>query len=122
MTFLLGTPLAAVILALGFVADAEARESSCGIAIVAAERQLNRTVDQRAKAGPSARETTFATLGRQPTPATVAGAEKRLEGWAGGVEAAAALTRARRADAHGRAAACRAEVIRARKALRAPPH
>jgi hypothetical protein len=112
--------LAGLTLILLLAVPSPAWAASCRAAIIATEKQLDAVLDRRAKDGPSARETRFARIGRQPTPATIAGAEARLDGWTGGDQAAAALNRARQAQASGRTSKCFAEVRRARAALANP--
>jgi hypothetical protein len=103
-----------------FGVSAPALAESCAGDIDQVQSQVDAALAQHAETAPFAPETSFATLGHQPTPATVARAEAGLEHWAGGDEAVTALTRARDADAAGSASQCLADVQAARRALRTP--
>ena len=81
----------------------------------AIDAKLNAT----AGAGPSARESTAATMNRQPTPQSIAEAEARLgEVPQQQVEAmTAAMARARAADGAGNQSACEQALADVRRAL-----
>ena len=93
---------------------------TCHGAIDHVQSQVDAALAQQADSAPFAPETSFATLGHQPTPATVARAEAGLRHWAGGDEAVAALDRARQADASGNARQCLAELQAAQHAIGSP--
>ncbi len=84
------------------------------------QAQVDAALAQHAETAPFAPESSFATLGHQPTPASVARAEASLHSWAGGDEAVAALDRAREAYASGNTGQCFAELRATRRALEAP--
>ncbi|MFZ0209683.1 MAG: hypothetical protein WAL59_26835 [Roseiarcus sp.] len=90
----------------------------CKADIDAEQAKIDAALDQVAKAGKTGVESTAATESRQPTPASIAAAEKALGEGVSIREAMAALERARRADEHGDMSACHAEVTEARKFLR----
>lgn len=101
-------------------AASPALADTCRGEINAVQSQLDAALAQHAEAGPFAPETSFATLGHQPTPATVARAEASLRHWSGGDEAVAALDRAREAAAEGNIGRCFAELQATRQAIAAP--
>lgn len=85
----------------------EAEAGSCARGIDRMQARLDRALENRAADGPFAPESARAMRSRQPTPATIAAAESRYDGWPAGGRAVAALARARRADAAGDHPACR---------------
>ena len=82
---------------------------------VEVDAKLNAT----AAAGPAARESTAATMNRQPTPESIAAAEARLgEVSPQKIEAVgAAMARAREADRAGNQSACEQALADAQRAL-----
>ena len=81
--------------------------------------RIDAKLDAKAGAGPGARETTAATMHRQPTPGSIAAAEERLgELSAQTAEAAArAMARARAADGAGDKSACERALADAQRAF-----
>jgi|SRR5271170_5294027 hypothetical protein len=79
------------------------------------QAKIDAALDQQAKTGKTGVESTAATDSRQPTPASIAEAEKAL---GEGVSIREALERARKADEQGDMSACHAQVTDARKFLR----
>jgi hypothetical protein len=85
--------------------------------------RMQATIDAKlaanAAAGPAARESTAATMNRQPTPESIAAAEARLgEVSPQKMEAVgAAMARARQADAAGDKSACEQALADAQRAL-----
>lgn len=100
----------------------EAEAGSCTRGISRMQARLDRALENRAAAGPFAPESAFATRSRQPTPATIAAAESRYDGWPAGGRAVAALARARRAEASGDARTCRAALRRVERTIARPGH
>ena len=90
----------------------------CKADIDAEQAKIDAALDQVAKTGKTGVESTAATDSRQPTPASIAAAEKALGEGVSIREAMAALERARKADERGDMSACHAEVTDARKFLR----
>ena len=81
--------------------------------------EIDAKLDAKAAAGPSARESTAATMHRQPTPGSIAGAETRLGDVSSQkVEAvAAAMARAREAYYAGDQSACEQALADVQRAL-----
>jgi hypothetical protein len=71
---------------------------SCRTAINRAQVRLDAKLATHAAAGRVLRETTFATMGHQPSPTTIAQAEAAAGIWAAGRRAQASLERARSAE------------------------
>lgn len=75
---------------------------------------IDAKIQARAAAGPTARETTAATMHRQPTPRSIAAAQTG----GGDMEAAiAAVARARQADSAGDQSACEQALSDAQRAI-----
>jgi hypothetical protein len=89
-------------------AGAAAQAGPCTAEIAQLQRQIKGSARSPA-AEPSARQTVGAQLHHQPTPSAVESAESKAN-----ADAAAALERARRADAAGDAEACHQAVDQAR--------
>lgn len=81
------------------------------------QAEVDAAVAKHAKNAPFAPEGSFATLGHQPTPESVAQAEAGLTQWTGGDVASAALDRARDAVIAGQSGECFAQVRAAREAI-----
>lgn len=96
---------------------APANAASCAVQIDQVQGQLDAALAQHAQTAPFAVESKSATLSRQPTPGSIARSEDKIGAWAGGEKAAAALRRAREAQAAGRSSACFAELRKARRAI-----
>jgi len=91
----------------------------CSQQIDRLQAEMDAKLGALAAAGPSARETTAATMHRQPTPRSIAAAEDRLGDVSPQkVEAVtAAMTRAREADGAGDQKACEQALGEAQRAL-----
>ena len=91
----------------------------CQQDIIQAETALDQRLNSAAAAGGTATESHFATMHRQPTPGTVAGAEERLGDLPPAQVTAANrdLDTARKSDAAGDAAGCQAALDRVRRVL-----
>src|SRR5262245_32032553 len=91
----------------------------CSQGIDAVQAAIDARLEATAATAPSARETTAATMHRQPTPGSVAGAETRLGDLPPQqVEAAkAAMARARDADRAGDQSACEQALADVRRVL-----
>jgi hypothetical protein len=91
----------------------------CSHEIDRVQAEIDAKLEARAAAGPTARESTAATLHRQPTPGSIAAAEARL----GDVPpekvgaVVAAMTRARDADRAGDQSACEQALADVQRAL-----
>src|SRR5262249_22232877 len=72
------------------------------------QARVDARLDALAAAGPAARESTAATMHRQPTPGSIAAAESRLGDMSSSTAEVlkAAMARAREADGAGDKAAC----------------
>jgi hypothetical protein len=90
----------------------------CTAEIDKTQARIDAALDRQAGAGNTAAESTAATAHHQPTPETIAAAEKALGEGASIRDALAALEIARAADAQGDAAGCRAAILSAQKALK----
>jgi hypothetical protein len=106
---------AGIVLLSGLATSANA--ASCAVQIDQVQAKLDAALAQRAKTAPFAVESKSATLSHQPTPGSIARAEDKLEAWAGGDEAVAALGRARDAQAAGNTAACFKALRKAKRAI-----
>ncbi len=95
-----------VILVLSQTVPSKASSHACSAGIDRAQVQLDAVLAKRAAAGPFAKQSTFATLGRQPTPATIASAEAQLGDWQDAPKAVAGMREARDANARGDNRAC----------------
>jgi hypothetical protein len=108
-------------LALGVVAFAFSTASSyggpCSQAIDRAQIQVDAKIAATAKAGKSAPESRAARLHHQPTPASIAAAEAKLNEGSGGEAALAALARAREVDRANDARACNRALAEVRRAI-----
>ena len=90
----------------------------CTAKIAKTQAQIDAALDRKAGAGKSAPESAAATAHHQPTPETIAAAERAL-GEGGSIrKALAALAIGRAADERGDAAGCRAAIANAKKALK----
>ena len=91
----------------------------CSPEIDGVQTEIDARLGAKAAAGPSARESTAATMHRQPTPGSIAAAETRLGDVSSQkVEAvAAAMARARKADHAGDQSACDQALADVRRAL-----
>ena len=87
----------------------------CSPEIERMQAQIDARVQAQAAAGPAARETTAATLHRQPTPRSIAAAEsfsaERIQA------VRAAMTRARQADDAGDRSACEQALADVQRAI-----
>lgn len=102
---------------IGLVAPSFAQSEACEPGIQRLQEQLNSELSRRASAGPFGKESPSATLGHQPTPATLANAEVRLGDWRHATEAVAALQRAKDAQARGDRRRCHAALQTLRELL-----
>ena len=107
---------APIILLLNLANPAAADDCSTGIDRVQA--QLDAVLARRAAAGPTAKQSDFATMRRQPTPETVARAEAEIGSWQGAPKAVAALQNARDARERGDQRRCLEALESARAAIR----
>jgi hypothetical protein len=93
----------------------------CTAEIGKTQAQADAKLHRKALAGPTAKESSIATLHHQPSSETVAEAEKALGEGASLRAALAALKLARAADDKGDAAGCRAALGNAQNALKPRP-
>ncbi len=91
--------------------------SSCGPEIGKVQLQVDARIDAIAKTDPGARESRGALLHHEPTPASMAAAERGLKGDASVKRALAALQKARLAEARGDEKACWRALADARAAI-----
>ncbi|WP_019904219.1 hypothetical protein [Methylobacterium sp. 77] len=103
------------------VSGGAAEAGSCAKGIDRMQARLDRALEARAAAGSFAPESARATRGVQPTPATIAAAESRYDGWPAGRRAVAALKTARRAEAAGKPSTCRTALRTAEREIARPP-
>src|SRR5277367_1657801 len=112
--------LVSILLTLGtaaFLAAPAAAGSSCSAEIHRTRTAVNNALAQHAAATPSAPESNFAKMHRQPTASSVARAEGKFDNWPNGSEAVAALRRARQANKRGDLQGCRDALREARAAI-----
>ena len=98
----------AVLVTIALIGAVAAKAGPCTTEIAQLQRQIRATATAQA-GGPSARQTVGAQLHHQPTPNAVESAESRAS-----ADAAAALDRARQADAAGDAQGCHQAIDQAR--------
>jgi hypothetical protein len=96
-------------------------KSSCSAELHRTRVAVDNALAQHAAAAPFAPESTFAKLGYQPTPSTIARAESKFDNWPNGSQAVAALKRARQANKRGDAQGCLDALREARFAIGANP-
>ncbi len=101
----------------GLFLPTTAYAKSCSAEIDRTQIVVDTALANRAKVSPWAPESTFATMNRQPTPATIAQAENEYGGWINGSKAIKALRNARAAEASGDARTCFSELRAARRAI-----
>jgi hypothetical protein len=94
-----------------------ANAASCGAEIDKVQAQVDARLDAVAGTDPGARESRAALLHHQPTPASIAAAERGLKGQHAVERALAALKRAREANARGYEQACETALAQARAAI-----
>jgi hypothetical protein len=94
-----------------------AQAYSCAAKIDKVQAQVDARIDAIAGRGPEGVETRAARLHHQPTPASIAAAERRLHDNEGTTRALAALVRARKAHAAGQESACEQALAAARAAI-----
>ena len=97
------------------------RAGPCTAKITRLRARVDDAIDAHAGAGPFGREGLRATRSWQPTPKSIAHADKRVSGWKGGLRAIRALQRAREADRSGDAETCQKELLAAKRALKSGP-
>jgi hypothetical protein len=90
----------------------------CTAEIGKTQAQIDAALDRQAGTGKTGSETAAATAHHQPTPETIAAAEKALGEGASIRDALAALAIGRAADDRGDAAGCREAIANAQKALK----
>ncbi|HEY0144798.1 MAG TPA: hypothetical protein VGB93_01305 [Methylovirgula sp.] len=93
------------------------RASSCGAQTDKVQARVDARLDAVAGTDPGARESRAALLHHEPTPASIAAAERGLKGQHGVERALAALKRARKAEARGDIKGCEAALVEARAAI-----
>jgi hypothetical protein len=90
----------------------------CTAEIVKIQAKVDAALDRKAGAGKTGSESVAATAHHQPTPETIAAAERALGEGASIRRALDALATGRVADARGDAEGCRAAIANAHKALK----
>jgi hypothetical protein len=103
--------------AVGLLLPTSVYAKSCSAEIDRTQMVVDAVLAKRAQVSPWAPESTFATMNRQPTPATIAKAENEYGGWASGAKAIKALRNARAAEAAGNSQTCLSELRTARRAI-----
>jgi hypothetical protein len=106
--------LAATALALSIVTS---HAGPCSLEIDRTQGRVDAVIAATAAAGESAGESTAATMHRQPTPSSIAGAEERLGDGARAERALAAMARAREAERAGDSGACQHALEDAQRAI-----
>ena len=81
------------------------------------QARIDAKINAIAAAGPIGRESTAATMHRQPTPGSIAAAEEKLSEGARVEQAVAAMKRARAADAARDMSGCERALEEARRAI-----
>jgi hypothetical protein len=106
--------LAATALALSIVAS---HAGPCSIEIDSMQKRIDAMIAATAAAGPSARESSAATMHRQPTPNSIAAAEEGLGEGARAERALAAIAQARAADSADDKIGCQRALADAQRAI-----
>jgi hypothetical protein len=96
-------------------------KTACSAELRRTSRAVDKALDRYASTAPYAPESTSAKLSHQPTPSTIARAERRFDDWPNGSEAVAAVQRAREANKAGDIAGCLDALRDARMAIGAAP-
>jgi hypothetical protein len=89
----------------------------CSRAIDRMQARVDAMIEAKAAAGPAGRESRGAMLHREPTPASIAAAEKKLGDGTRVERALAAIAHARAADRTGNKRACERALADARRAI-----
>jgi hypothetical protein len=89
----------------------------CSQEIDRMQARVDAMIEAVAAAGREARESTAATMHRQPTPGSIAAAEEKLGEGTRAERAVAAMARARAADGAGDKGACERALADAQRAL-----
>ena len=111
-----------LVLAIATLPVAEAAFAGpCTADIGKTQAQIDAKLHRKALAGPTAKESAVATLHHQPSPESIAAAEKALGEGASIRAAIAAVGDARAADDKGDAAGCKAALTKAQNALKPRP-
>jgi hypothetical protein len=100
---------------------ATAGKGSCAADLRRTSRAVDRALEREASSASYAPESRAAKLGRQPTPSSIARAERRFDDWSNGSEAVAAVKRARQASEAGDTQGCLDALRDARRAIGAAP-
>jgi hypothetical protein len=95
----------------------QAQAGPCAAKIDKVQAAVDAKIDAIAANGPTSAETRAARLHYQPTPASIAAAERRLRESEGTTRALADLVRARKADRAGQASSCEKALAAARAAI-----
>ena len=90
----------------------------CRAEIAKTQAEIDAALDRKAGAGKTGSESVAATAHHQPTPQSIAAAERALGEGASIRRALDALANARAADAEGDAERCRAAIANAHQALK----
>lgn len=96
-------------------------KTACSADLSRTSRAVDKALNQHASTAPYAPESTFAKLNHQPTPSTIARAERRYDNWPNGSEAVAAVQRARQANKAGDIQGCLDALREARMAIGVAP-
>src|SRR5262245_52342309 len=89
----------------------------CSLEIDRTQARVDAMIEAVAAAGRAGRESTAATMHRQPTPDSIVAAEERLGEGARAERALAAMARARAADGAGDKSACERALEDAQRAI-----
>jgi hypothetical protein len=103
------------------LASGAAFAGPCTAEIAKTQAQVDAKLHRKASTGPAARESSIATLHHQPSPESIAAAEKDLGEGASIRTALAELKTARAADHKGDATACQSALTNAQNALKPQP-
>ena len=106
--------LAATALALSIVTS---HAGPCSLEIDRTQERVDAMIAATAAAGPSVRESTAATMHRQPTPNSIATAEEGLGEGARAERALAAIAQARAADRAGDKSGCQRALADVQRAV-----
>lgn len=109
---------APVMALLAMTAPSAAASAACSSGIDRVQADFDAALARRAATGPTAKQSEFATLRRQPTPETVARAEAAAGDWQDGTRVVDALRDARNARARGDDSACLEALEAARGIIR----
>jgi hypothetical protein len=119
--FRTGSFISALLVAAISLPQPSLAKTACSADLRRTTKAVDRALDHYAATAPFAPESKSATLNHQPTPSSIARAERRFDNWPNGSEAVAAMQRARQANKAGDIQGCLDALREARMAIGVNP-